>query len=113
MNICYTLQTRGLSLQGARAFPTPLSHSNRFRAAFTPPHLGAPNSAAAGSGSGAAMMVTAGASSLRQIWRSLPPQERERLSRVEGLDEVEELELLLSCYCLSWATRSGDAAQVE
>ncbi|PWN22175.1 S-adenosyl-L-methionine-dependent methyltransferase [Microstroma glucosiphilum] len=103
------LETRGLSLQGARAFPTPLSHANRFRAAFTPSHRIHASSAGVGSTSGTVTglsgTVIAGASSLRQIWRSLPPQERERLSRVEGLDEVEELELLLSCYSLSWATR--------
>jgi hypothetical protein len=32
---------------------------------------------------------------------------------LEGLDEVEELEMLLSHYCVSWAKRSGTPAAQE
>lgn len=46
--------------------------------------------------------------SLRQVWlHSLAPHGRDRLSRIEGLDEVEELELLLACYAVAWAVRPG------
>lgn len=44
-----------------------------------------------------------GAQSLREAWRNLDSAERTRLSRLEGLDEVEELEMLLGHYCISWA----------
>lgn len=50
--------------------------------------------------------VHAHACSLRSLWYALERAERERLARIEGLDEVEELEMLLAHYCIVWAERS-------
>jgi [phosphatase 2A protein]-leucine-carboxy methyltransferase len=45
-----------------------------------------------------------------QIWRSwVDPEEKERIARIEFLDEVEELELLLRHYCVAWAWRDGES----
>ncbi|CAO1635596.1 unnamed protein product [Parajaminaea phylloscopi] len=89
------LETRGLSLQGARGYMTPRSHEERFvdsLSASASPEAGSKTSSAS--------------RSLSQIWfESLSHAERERLARIEGLDEVEELRLLLGCYALAWACR--------
>jgi [phosphatase 2A protein]-leucine-carboxy methyltransferase len=102
------LETRGLSLLGARAFPTTDSHAQRFQKALT-----TSISSSATTSNGVRPQVQSGATSLRAIWSTLPPAERERLGRVEGLDEVEELELLLSCYCISWGSRIGSQISPE
>ena len=72
---------RGLGLPGARAYTTPAAYTTRFMRALR----------------------VGGAQSLREAWRNLDSAERTRLSRLEGLDEVEELEMLLGHYCISWA----------
>ena len=36
-------------------------------------------------------------------------QEKERLAKLEILDEVEEWELLARHYCVVWGWRNGDA----
>ncbi|CAO1620991.1 unnamed protein product [Sympodiomycopsis kandeliae] len=86
------LESRGLSLLGARAFSSAESHAERFRQAFQ----------SQGDGD---ETTTQGASTLQSIWKALPAEAHDRLSRIEGLDEVEELELLLGCYSISWGTR--------
>ena len=72
---------RGLELPGARAYTTPAAYTERFKRA----------------------LPESGAQSLRDAWHNLDSAERTRLSRLEGLDEVEELEMLLGHYCISWA----------
>jgi [phosphatase 2A protein]-leucine-carboxy methyltransferase len=43
------------------------------------------------------------------IWRGwVSQEEKERIARIEFLDEVEELELLLRHYCVAWGWRDGD-----
>lgn len=84
-------QSRGLSVVGARAFSSAESHSHRFKEAFT--------------------TASHGATTLDSIWKGLMPSHRDWLSRLEGLDEVEELELLLGCYCISWGVRTGVGQQ--
>lgn len=43
---------------------------------------------------------------LLSAWRALPRAERERLTMLERLDEMEEMEMLLSHYCIAWVQRS-------
>lgn len=75
------LAMRHLELPGAREYTTPSAYAARFKS----------------------VLATAGAQSLRSVWYSLDADERTRLSRLEGLDEVEELEMLLGHYCIAWA----------
>ncbi|KAH8994418.1 leucine carboxyl methyltransferase [Lactarius akahatsu] len=73
------LKSRGVSLPGAEAYPDIASLSRRFL------DLG---------------FTAAQALTLREIRsRYVGPQELRRLSRLEMLDEVEELELVLDHYC--------------
>lgn len=83
------LGARGLTLPGAQAYTTPAAYARRFRSVL---------------GDGAT--VDAGAYSLCHVWHTLDAAARRRLSRLEGLDEVEELEMLLGHYCMSWAERT-------
>ncbi|KAI9441619.1 leucine carboxyl methyltransferase [Lactarius indigo] len=79
------LKSRGVSLPGAEAYPDIASLSRRFL------DLG---------------FTTAQALTLREIRsRYVGPQELQRLSRLEMLDEVEELELVLDHYAISWGIR--------
>lgn len=78
-----TLQARNIQLPGA-IFKTPHDQAQRFSAAGFPDAKGV---------------------SLKQIrHQAIPKQELERISKLEMLDEVEELELLLDHYCIAWAT---------
>jgi [phosphatase 2A protein]-leucine-carboxy methyltransferase len=44
------------------------------------------------------------------IWRRwINEDEKERVSRLEFLDELEELELLLRHYCIAWGWRNGES----
>ncbi|KAH9006183.1 leucine carboxyl methyltransferase [Lactarius hatsudake] len=79
------LKSRGVSLPGAEAHPDIASLSRRFL------DLG---------------FTAAQALTLREIRsRYVGPQELRRLSRLEMLDEVEELELVLDHYAISWGVR--------
>ncbi|KAH9861522.1 hypothetical protein J1614_011270 [Plenodomus biglobosus] len=43
------------------------------------------------------------------IWHNwVGEEEKERVGRLEFLDELEELELLLRHYCIAWGWRNGD-----
>jgi [phosphatase 2A protein]-leucine-carboxy methyltransferase len=43
------------------------------------------------------------------IWRGwIDEDEKERISRLEFLDELEELEMLLRHYCVAWGWRDGE-----
>lgn len=87
------LESRGLSVVGARSYASAQSHAARMQQAFA--------------------RTSSGATTLKSIWKHLTPSERDRLSRLEGLDEVEELELLLGCYCISWGIRGDDQGKLR
>lgn len=79
------LKSRGVSLPGALPHPDLDSLSRRFL------DLG---------------FTTAQAVTLREIRRRyIEPQELQRLSQLEMLDEVEELELVLDHYAVSWGVK--------
>ncbi|KAI0302330.1 S-adenosyl-L-methionine-dependent methyltransferase [Multifurca ochricompacta] len=79
------LRSRNVSLPGAEPFPSLASLSRRFLS------LG---------------FTTAEALTLREIRRKyIEPQELQRLSQLELLDEVEELELVLDHYAISWGLK--------
>ncbi|KAF8504705.1 S-adenosyl-L-methionine-dependent methyltransferase [Russula emetica] len=79
------LKSRGVSLPGAEPHPDLGSLSRRFL------DLG---------------FTTAQAVTLREIRRRyIEPQELQRLSQLEMLDEVEELELVLDHYAISWGVK--------
>ncbi|TKX27009.1 leucine carboxyl methyltransferase [Elsinoe australis] len=46
-----------------------------------------------------------------KMW--ITPQERERVERLEWLDEVEEWKLLASHYCVAWGWRDGSVDQMS
>lgn len=85
------LSARRLELPGARKYTTPASYAERFQRLLQDAHEKG--------------TVHSDAYSLRRVWLALDGAERHRLSRLEGLDEVEELEMLLGHYCMSWAER--------
>ena len=85
------LSARRLELVGARKYTTPESYAKRFQALLEQTR---PDS-----------QVHSGAYSLRSAWQTLDANDRQRLSRLEGLDEMEVLEMLLGHYCMSWAER--------
>jgi len=79
------LKSRGVSLPGTEPYPDLASLSRRFLA------LG---------------FTTAQAVTLREIWRRyIDSRELQRLSQLEMLDEVEELELVLDHYAISWGVK--------
>jgi len=81
------LKERGISLPGATPYPTVESLSNRFLQ----------------TGFSAARALT-----LKDIRRSyIEPDELERISSLEFLDETEELDLVLSHYAISWGLYLG------
>ncbi|SPO24217.1 related to PPM1  len=95
------LEMRKLSLPGARAYPTIQAQSERFyhawysatrEAASTPIHGSDPH-------------VQVRGRSLFSIWSDLAAEQKSRLSRLEGLDEVEEIDMLLKHYCIIQAIR--------
>jgi len=88
------LGARQLILPGARTCTTPTAYEARFKALA---QATAPSTS---------MSITHGAYSLRAAWQALPPAERERVTRLEHLDEVEELEMLLGHYSMAWVERS-------
>lgn len=78
-------QSRSLSLPGAEPYPDLASLSRRFL------DLG---------------FTTAQAVTLREIrLRYIGSRELQRLSQLEMLDEVEELELVLDHYAISWGVK--------
>ncbi|KAN0065477.1 carboxy methyl transferase for protein phosphatase 2A [Thecaphora frezii] len=84
------LESRRLSLPGAKAALTIQDQANRYTRLW-PGTYDSPTSS--------------GGKSLYRVWEELDPNERERISRLERLDEVEELRMLLSHYCITWASR--------
>ncbi|KAI0250921.1 leucine carboxyl methyltransferase [Lactifluus subvellereus] len=86
------LKSRNVSLPGAESYPDLASLSRRFlNRGFT----------------------TAQALTLREIRRRyIEPQELQRLSRLELLDEVEELELVLDHYAISWGVKFPESCTI-
>ena len=90
------LRARKLDIPGAKQTTSPSLHAERLmqalRSKISHPH--------------ASSSIASSAKSLRATWNDLQPTQREWLSQVEGLDEVEELTLLLSHYCIARAVRA-------
>jgi [phosphatase 2A protein]-leucine-carboxy methyltransferase len=75
------IQARNLSLPGA-IYPTPLAQAARFKG------------------------FTNGGKDLWDIRETvIDPEELRRISRLEHLDEIEELRLVLGHYCVAWGGR--------
>ncbi|PKI85202.1 [phosphatase 2A protein]-leucine-carboxy methyltransferase [Malassezia vespertilionis] len=90
------LAARNLGLAGARAYTTPEAYKHRFHTLLS-----------STAGAHGPCEMRSEAYTLQHAWRTLPRAEQERLSRLEGLDEVEELEMLLGHYCMCFAQRSA------
>ncbi|KAK0531000.1 carboxy methyl transferase for protein phosphatase 2A, partial [Tilletia horrida] len=58
------------------------------------------------------LQVRTGAKTLTQLWRELDGAEKQRISRLERLDEVEELEMLMDHYCICWGSLELGAGQI-
>jgi len=75
------LQARNLSLPGA-IYPTPSAQASRFKG------------------------FTSGGKDLWDIRETvIDREELRRISRLEHLDEIEELRLVLGHYCVAWGVR--------
>jgi len=75
------LQARNLSLPGA-IYPTPSAQASRFKG------------------------FTSGGKDLWEIRETvIDREELRRISRLEHLDEIEELRLVLGHYCVAWGGR--------
>ena len=83
------LAARQLTLPGARGCTSTAAYVERFE------HL-----------AGHASHLQCHAYTLRESWQQLEGEERRRVSMLERLDEVEELEMLLSHYCIAWIDRA-------
>ncbi|GAK67679.1 leucine carboxyl methyltransferase [Moesziomyces antarcticus] len=84
------LERRGLEMAGAKAYATISAQSRRFVSAWIGDGCKTPQ---------------VEATSLYAIWTALPASQKQRLSRLEGLDELEEFDLLLRHYCIVRAYR--------
>lgn len=83
------LAARKLTLPGARGCTSKAAYVERFQ------HLAEH-----------ASHLECQAYTLRESWHQLEGQERRRVSMLEHLDEVEELEMLLEHYCIAWMDRA-------
>ncbi|WVR05428.1 hypothetical protein IAU60_002443 [Kwoniella sp. DSM 27419] len=84
------LATRNLSIPGSAPFPTPQSQADRFL----------DSSLANG------QFTKAGAKTLWQVRKQvIPSEELRRISKLEFLDEIEELKLVLEHYVIAWGTK--------
>ncbi|QRV98029.1 leucine carboxyl methyltransferase [Ceratobasidium sp. AG-Ba] len=85
------LKARQIELPGADAFPTLDSQMSRFSANG---------------------LTHAKGRTLKDIRReNVPDSELQRISRLEHLDEIEELELVLAHYSITWGYSNGDITQ--
>lgn len=56
---------------------------------------------------------TTGGTTLWQIREQvIDPEELQRIAKLEHLDEIEELRLVLSHYCVAWGAKGGSLAGV-
>lgn len=92
------LASRGISLPTLKQFPTLESQVNRLdQKGFTD-----------------SSHKFAAAADIWYIFESwIPDSEKERISKLEVLDEIEELSLLLKHYCISWAVKTTNAEWVS
>ena len=84
------LSARKLILPGARQCTTPAAYKERFEQLAR---------------SERAYSSCSAAHTLRDAWHNLDRRERARVSMLEHLDEIEELEMLLGHYCMAWIDR--------
>lgn len=90
------LRARGLVMPTVSEFPTLESQMRRLRGVL------------AGGDSAATTATRCEARSIDAVWNEhVSVQEKMRVDRLEGLDELEEWELLASHYMIAWAAR-GD-----
>ncbi|CAD6580647.1 MAG: carboxy methyl transferase for protein phosphatase 2A [Tremellales sp. Tagirdzhanova-0007] len=91
------LASRGLSLPGAEPFRDTQSQAARFLDTTL----------------GEGVFQMSGAKSLWEIRnRVIAKHELARIAKLEHLDEIEELRLVLSHYCVAWGTKGEDMHDV-
>ncbi|WWC60814.1 uncharacterized protein I303_103390 [Kwoniella dejecticola CBS 10117] len=89
------LASRNLSIPGSEPFPTPQSQADRF----LDPSLGQ------------GVFAQSGVKTLWQVRETvIHPEELQRISKLEILDEIEELKLVLDHYVIAWGIK-GEGMQ--
>ncbi|KAI9216654.1 S-adenosyl-L-methionine-dependent methyltransferase [Blastocladiella britannica] len=89
------LRSRGIELPGLHAFPSLDAHQRRYLE------------------NGGAGFTSAQVWDMNGVWRDwVSEDEKERIAKLEMLDEVEELQLLFAHYCLSIAARGPIGSEV-
>jgi len=105
------IESRGLPLHGARAYSTPSAYTRRYARILST----AAERARSREGvhpTEAGLSVRTDAKTLTQLWNELEASEKMRISRLERLDEVEELEMLMDHYCISWGAVEASPSEV-
>lgn len=110
----HNLSARRLEIPGAKAATWPRDHTARLQQALTissgaegqadpraPESPSAPDSP-----DSSLLQVRTHTTALSTVWGDIPADTKARLSQVEGLDELEELELLLKHYTISVGERT-------
>ncbi|KAK0525082.1 carboxy methyl transferase for protein phosphatase 2A [Tilletia horrida] len=107
------IESRGLPLHGARAYSTPSAYTRRYQRILESAAAAAAKAGRAQAPSRTtALQVRTGTKTLTQLWRELDGAEKQRISRLERLDEVEELEMLMDHYCICWGSLELAAGQI-
>ena len=92
------LASRGITLHGLKEWHSLERQKERIRHVFYQAEAGAEGEACV--------------ADINEIWRSrLSEEEKERVSKLEMVDEVEEWELLAAHYCVAWGWRGGGREQ--
>ncbi|WWD16185.1 hypothetical protein CI109_100610 [Kwoniella shandongensis] len=98
------LASRNLSIPGSIPFTTPQSQADRFLASHSD----------SGSGSTPSRFTEAGAKTLWQVREEcIDPNELHRISKLEFLDEIEELRLVLEHYVIAWGTKGEGMGSIS
>ncbi|WVQ78489.1 hypothetical protein IAT38_000575 [Cryptococcus sp. DSM 104549] len=93
------LASRNLEIPGSAPFSTPQSQAERFLA----PELGE-----------SGKFDKAGARTLWQVREEvIAPEELQRISKLEILDEIEELRLVLGHYVIAWGSKGEGMGSVQ
>ncbi|WVW82772.1 hypothetical protein I302_104783 [Kwoniella bestiolae CBS 10118] len=91
------LASRNLSIPGSDPFSTPQSQAQRF----LDPSLGK------------GVFEKSGVKTLWQVREEvIDPQELQRISKIEILDEIEELKLVLEHYVIAWGIKGDDMQSI-
>ncbi|TYJ58132.1 leucine carboxyl methyltransferase 1 [Cryptococcus floricola] len=91
------LAVRNLSIPGS-VFPTPASQAGRFQVSQL----------------GEGRFDDAGARTLWQVReQAIDPKELQRISKLEILDEIEELRLVLEHYVIAWGTKGAGMSSIS